>query len=833
MQQTTYHLNKHLTGLCALLTFLSCATVQAQIEEIIVTAQKRAQNAQDVPISISTFSGDFLESSGADDLQSLGYYTPNLTLSKSSQLANNRIILRGVGSVGNSAIEPSVAVFIDGVYYPRPSSVIGNLTDIAQVEVLRGPQGTLFGRNASTGALNIRTKQPADDFEGSIKARYGNFDSRSVAGSVSGAFSAAAAGRLAFQYAGRDGYADNTFTSNDSRREVGDYEDVSVRGKLYFTPTSNLEINLAVDYAEINNEGGPISVIADTIAASYPGILQRALDPNAVPGMSPPGPNGPLPVTDNTFSYDLNQDHRDDATDQQAGLALDWTWTVAGHDIRSITSLRRWKNATFESALRLPADLLNRVTDYRVDTFSQELQLISPAGGRLEYVAGLYYYQEDYDIDQRFDLGVDFCQAASNAAFLRAFTLLQRAGRSAREAAATGLGAAGGLAGVCNRAPLTGGVVSDFEQAVTSYAAFGQATFKLNEQLRLTGGLRLTRDEKSGSFAQTVNNPSLAPFAIPPGVLPTVPGGLPGLDFRINDPLEPLAFNDTELTWLANISYYPTADVMLFATASTGFKSGGFNADGFNSAGDARNVSRVFNSETVYNYEIGVKSGWLDNRLIANVTLFRTEIADFQDRQFDGINFFVQNAGKLIQQGVELDLIANPIEPLYVMLGASYLDSEFDSFANATALPAQIAADNTATLNLAGERNHFSPKWQLSLVADYAAALPNTRLGWFMRGEFQHVGEQNVGAETNQNPQSRQGAYSLMNAKLGLRGVGRQQWELAFFIKNAFDKGYCQTIFNQPIGITLGLIDPATGGGLQRCVLGAPQTFGVEAGYSF
>lgn len=171
-----------------------------QIEEIIVTAQKRPENIQDVPISISAFSGDFLDDSGVDTLQDLGAYTPNLTLSQSSQVANQRIIMRGVGSVGNNAIEPSVAIFIDGVYYPRPSSVVGTLSDVEAIEILRGPQGTLFGRNASMGALNIKTRRPSEELEGQIQGSFGNFDAIRLSGNISNSISSEASGRLSFHY---------------------------------------------------------------------------------------------------------------------------------------------------------------------------------------------------------------------------------------------------------------------------------------------------------------------------------------------------------------------------------------------------------------------------------------------------------------------------------------------------------------------------------------------------------------------------------------------------------------------------------------------------------
>ena len=397
--------------------FLAAASsaVGAQgIEEIIVTAQKREQSLQDVPISITTFTGEFLEDSGIDTLQQLGQYTPNLSLASSGQLANNRIILRGVGSVGNSAIEPSVAVFVDGIYIPRPSSVIGTLTDLEIVEVLRGPQGTLFGRNASMGALNIRTRKPEDEFSGDIRASYGNYDHLRVAGALSGAFSPDIAGRVAFQYSDRDGYGENSFTRDGSNSDVGDWDDVSLRGKLFFEPDTDLDITLTADYSRINNGGGVIEVLPDTVRPEYLEAFRIFLSPTDPLTM----PSGEVPESVNGFDNNVHQDHRDDAEDEQWGISGDINWRFGDHTLRSITGYRKWSNDTVdESVIRLPMDLIRRVTYYDVETVSQELQILSPAGGRIEYVAGAYFYQEDYGIDQSFDHGQDFCSPFVNNLF--------------------------------------------------------------------------------------------------------------------------------------------------------------------------------------------------------------------------------------------------------------------------------------------------------------------------------------------------------------------------------------------------------------------------------
>jgi iron complex outermembrane receptor protein len=773
----------------------------AQIEELVVTAQKRPENIQDVPISISAYSGNFLEKSGIKTLQDLGAYTPNLTLSQSSQVANQRIIMRGVGSVGDSAIEPSVAVFIDGIYYPRSASVTGTLSDLELVEVLRGPQGTLFGRNASMGALNITTRKPADELEGVLRTSYGNYNDFRVAGSISNALTENTGGRLSFHYSDRAGYGNNTFTGAGNEDEFGDWEDSSVRGKLSFNPSEVLDINLTLDYASVKNQSGVIEVLSNAVLPAYLGTLSVVLNPLG------PLAGGPLPATTDTFDYTVNQDHRDYGDDEQWGGAADISWKLGNHTVRSLTGYRSWENDTFESALRLPADLLNRLTNYQTETFSQEIQLLSDEGDFLEYVAGLYYYNERYDIDQLFNLGPDFCPAVRNLVAARSGSLTFGTAANAQ----------------CAAGPQTGAVDLDFEQELKSLAAYGQVTFHIDEQLHVSGGLRWTRDNKDGSFDQLVPNTILLP--------PTATNPL-AINLRAIDSAPALEFNDKELTWMVNISYDVTDSVMGYATVSTGFKSGGFNSDGAN-----RVIPRTFESETVDNYELGLKSSLFENRLVANVGIFRTSIDSFQDRQFDGVNFIVQNVGELIQDGIELDLLAQPNDNLYLAAGLSLLDSEFKSFPNATNLPAIVAAAQRAgtipaTQDLTGERNHFSPEWQVSLVSEWRDNFGDNGLGWFVRGEYQYVDEQNVGAETNQNPQSIQPSYDLVNIRAGLTGT-TENWEVSVFGKNITDEGYCQTIFNQPIGTTLGLVDATTGGGMQRCVLGTPKTYGVEASYRF
>lgn len=791
-----------LNTLTAKIILASCAagaalSTNAEIEEVIVTATKRAESIQDVPISISAFSSDFIANSGIGDLQELGSYAPNLYLSKSSQVANQRILIRGLGSAGNNAIDPSVAVFIDGVHYPRPSSVVGKLQDIEVVEVLRGPQGTLFGRNASAGTLNIRTKKPARETTADITLSAGNFDQYAAGINLNGGLTENVAGRLSIQYSDRGGFGDSDFDNS----EIGEWEDTGIRGALLFDINENLTATLRADWKEIENNGTLIDILPDSVLPRYASIIAGALDPDG-----PLGPlAGPAPDLSDAFDYDVNQQHLDRAEDEQWGISLDIEWELAGHTLRSITAYRDWENEGFESAIRLPADLFPRVTEYNAETFSQEFQLTSTGDGPLQYVAGLYYYQEDYEVNQSFNLGSDFCPTAvSNLTFARAFD-----GTNPAVARAT----ANTVSAFCSAGPQIATVASPFEQEVDSFAVYAQGTYEFNEHWSATLGVRWTDDEKDGNFDTVINNPIAGP--------PPAPGA-PGLSLRAAESQE-LSFSDSEVTWLANLQYRPIEDILLFLSASTGYKSGGFNSE---STAEVLGDQRIFASETVDNYEFGVKSTLFDSVLL-NATYFVTEIDGYQDRLFDGLSFFVVNAGELRQQGLEVDLNARVTDNLSATLGYSYLDSKFLQYDDGTNLP---AFDQAVPQDLSGARANFSPNHQLSTSLEWRDALTGS-LEWFIRGEYQYTGEQNVNAQTDNNPAQVQDDYGLVNARLGI-GDASGKWSITLYGRNLDDKGYCQTTFYQPLADTLRLQDPATGNALTRCVAGEPRTYGVEFKYN-
>jgi len=323
----------------------------------------------------------------------------------------------------------------------------------------------------------------------------------------------------------------------------------------------------------------------------------------------------------------------------------------------------------------------------------------------------------------------------------------------------------------------------------------------------MTLGGRYTSDEKEAAFVQTT------------------PNAIIGSLFRAAEAVPDLASDDSAFTWLVNASFYPSEDVMLFATASTGFKGGGFNSGGSGAA--LGKDARTFTEEEATNFELGIKSKLWDGRATANVTFFRTELDDFQDRSFDGLSFLTRNAGKRTQSGIEADFVLNPVDSLMIFAGFGFLDAEFDTFESASPLPG-----DTEPQDLSGRTPHFSPEFQGSIVADWRSGLGSSSVEWFARPEYTYIGEQNLGANTNLNPQSVQGGYGLFNLSIGL-AADDDRWQVTAYGKNLADERYCELMFDQPLGAQFGAVNAAANTVTQRCIINSTRTYGVLVRMNF
>jgi iron complex outermembrane receptor protein len=744
------------------------AGAPGEIEEIVVTAQKRIESAQDVPLSVAAFSGDTLERAGVNTVLDLQRLVPNMAITRGAQTANVRLTIRGIGAAGNSGIDPSVGTFVDGVYVPRPGALLTSFNDMAGVEVLRGPQGTLFGRNATVGGILFRTVDPKDEFGANVELQTGNYGKQKYSAMLNLPVGERLAFRLSGLYDSIDGWAENRLDG----KTFGERDTTAGRAAMKWDITDKVNWTVKVDYSKIGGDG----------------TVENEIDPNTLTTASRARLNlifaGNPPDLNDAFDRKSNQRIIGDVDDEQWGVVSDLSWDLSGgYTIRLLSGLRSWENTQYESdTIYMPRDLIARTGAYDSDSQSHELQLISPVdelfGGRFDFVSGLYYFQEDFFIGETSDMGADFCS-----------TLVPAAQRPTCNASANKIGA----------------TVMEFNQDATNYAIYAQGNIGLTDTLDLVLGARWTNDEKEGSYVQLVNNQFSRSFRAPEDT--------------------DLDKDDDQFTYRAGLNWRPNGDVLVFGSYSTGYKSGGFNSGAGNVALGQR---RIFDKEESENIEFGVKSTLANGLARLNATVFRMDLTDFQDRGFDGTSFIVTNAGNLRQQGVELDGDYVVSDNVRVFGALGYLDSEFTDYPNAACLPYPAQQNPQCTQDLTGESANFSPDWSGSVGAQLEGDLGVGDVGYQFRTDLSYMGEMGVSGLNDANPQNLQEAVSLLSARFSLLFGENRNWSVSVFGDNLTDEGYCSTRFYQPLDNNLQLRDPVSGGTVVRCQVAPPRTYGVS-----
>jgi len=739
----------------------------AAVEEIVVTAQRREESLQDVPLSVQAFTGETLVEAGVNSVLDLPRLAPNFNAMRGTQTANVRLSIRGVGASSNSAIDPSIGTFIDGVYVPRPGSLFGALNDIASAEVLRGPQGTLFGRNSTVGAVLLRSAGPQDDFGGSAEVTYGNYNEQKFVGMLNAPLGDSFALRFAGLTDSRDGYAHNRYDNRDFATTETDAFRIGAKWDI----TENVTWTVKYDRSRMGGDGkAELEILPETLTDASRARL------GLIMGGNPPD-------LDDAFDRKSNQRIAGDLDDSQWGIVSDLSWELAGgHTVRFLSGYRDWSNEQLESdVLFMPADFLARTGRYESTSQSYELQLISPTdelwNGRLDYVAGLYYFQEDYFIGEQFGLGADFCR------------LVPATQRPACVASG-------------NKANAT---LLDFNQDAKNLAAYAQTDIGVTDTLDVVLGARWTKDDKSGTFVQGVNNPFGALLRAPENTA--------------------LALDDDQFTYRVGLNWTPHDDLLVFGSYSTGYKSGGFNSGGGNAALGQR---RLFDKETTDNYEAGAKWTLAGGRAHVNGTLFLMQLDDFQDRGFDGQSFNVVNAGSVENKGVEFDADWAPVDWMSVNAAVGYLDSKFKEYPNATCLPYPAQVDPACTQDLAGERPAFAPEWQASTGLQFQGDLGTGGMAYMLRTDVSYMDDVNVNQINDDNPQGVQPAFTLVSARASLYFGADHRFALTLWGDNLTDEDYCTGTVAQPFDNLLGLRDPASGGTVMRCQVNVPRTYGLS-----
>ncbi len=678
----------------------SAPVAQAEVEaeeaqqntgDIIVTATRRASSLSNVPIAVSAVTSETLQNSGGTDIRALNQLAPSLLVSSTGNEANGSARIRGIGTVGdNPGLESSVAVFIDGVYRSRTGVGLNELGEIERVEVLRGPQGTLFGRNASAGLINIISKQPEFNFGGTAEATYGNYDFWRFAGGLTGPISDSLAFRLDGVYVKRDGFYTNVTPAGGSETEVNNRDRYFVRGQLLFKPTDALSVRLIGDYT-FRNESccgavyvatkettDPTANPASTTGGFNPdrgftvGASNRIVD--ILRRLGGQVTNPPQDPYDRRVTISPGRTFRNETKDY--GGSAEINYDIDGATLTSITAYREYKAGGAGDVDYSNVDLTYRADDGRsfrqFKTFTQELRLQGSAfGDRLDWLVGGFYTNEKLTVNDNIKFGSQYgaFAACRIVATINPAAVLQDAAQpgclsAAGRATLTPAVGPGIIAGIDRLSTVNnvGDQLSIYNQDSENYAFFTHNILKITDRLSLTLGVRYTNERKDFDASFNNNNTicpaqqaALGPSLANPA-LAALAGGIITLTCTGNSSsqlngLNPTSTrNEDEFTGTAVVSYKPTDRLLTYASYSKGYKAGGFNLDRsdlggptgvFGPRSNADAAGLQFEPEKVDAFEIGLK--YSSRQFNLNLAAFHQRFQTFQLNTFNGSIFIVQN----------------------------------------------------------------------------------------------------------------------------------------------------------------------------------------------
>ncbi len=714
--------------------------------EIIVTAQKRSERLQDVPVAVSVVSGAALESLGKVSVEGAKDLVPSLNFLKSGTTLNQSIFLRGVGtSTFSIAGEPSVSTVVDGVVYSRSGEAFGDLVDIDRMEVLRGPQGTLFGKNASAGVINIVSKQPTATLGGYAEAGYftGNGDEVRIRGALNVPLSDTLRTRVTGYAAD---YAGNIRNLAYGGARVNGYNHWGVRFQAAADVTPTLKLNLIGDYRK-NNDNCCAEVIG-TGPLTATGAAATSLAFTALP----------TPRGDKTRQ--INQNLITRTEEESYGLSGQLDFSVSDLTLTSITAWRKYKNVEVRDGDWLDRAYIgfNQLHDdgpQTGDTFSQEVRLTSPGGQFFDYVVGAYY---------------------SRAESERTFTRVDQVCTAAGATPATLTPCSSALA---NPSTFPRGTAV-FGSVFKNLAFFGQATVNVSDAFRLIGGLRYTNDELSVYHSR---NTTLAG----PGIQPSFPVTPTGT----GQPATIFTAKTTNDNWSgkAGVQFDASRQMMAYATYARGYKGPAYNVF-YNLTATGTNA---IEPETSDAYEIGLKNTLLGGRLVLNLAAYYAKYKNFQANNPDLVAGVVvtrfTNAGTVSTRGGELDLIWRPARDLSVSGGLAYTDAHVDAFKVAP------GAASTAIIP-SGTPLGFAPKWKGSLGVDNRWRTGGS-VDFFagLQGSFQSKQLALFAPDAVQRQLGTIEGYGLVNLSAGIVGAD-DGWRITAQVRNLFDQSFAAAITN-------------------------------------
>lgn len=828
-------------GKKALAVAVGCLLAQSAysqiLEEIVVTAQLREENLQDVPVAVTAVSGTFLEDNTIKDVTELQTSVPSLYVGQNQSSSTGNFSIRGVGTGGqNFGLESSVGLYVDGVYRARQSSMINQLVDLEAVEILRGPQGTLFGKNSASGALLLRTVKPSHDQNAFVEITGGNYSLMNANAAFNLSLSDTVAARTTLFSSNRDGFVDVENLNGD----VNDRDRWGVRQQFLFEPDADLSVRLIMDYSKIDERCCAALTLKDSLFASG----RTNADGGPVPGtdaiLSQLG--GTVYRTgsfaDRTLS--LNTLPRSQSKDRGVSLEIDKAFEAV--DFVSITAYRRFDTDDDIDADFSDVDLASRLYGADQTMWSQEFRISSDPADRLRYLAGVYFYKQEINSHDFLTLGPmlpAYAVAASPDVLGPLLATPPQLLGFINQAYGTSFGTS-------FAAPLVGGnVIQDgADQDHRANAIFGRVDYDLSDNLELNLGLRYTDESKdmASRFSESVftpspdslntqaigaalmiageqakqaagapagdgtggtYNPALA-GADPTPYLPAlnalyVPGWAtcsvtarfcPRPDINAN-------LDDSRVTGNIGLTWRPDDTTMTYVSYGTGYKSGGTNTDRIGLGFDT-----VFDSEDTKNIEVGLKKDF--NALRMNLAFYNMKVEDLQTNTFTGTAFNLQNAGKVDVKGAEAEILWRPTEALDVSLAYAYTDATYKDFDKGNCQIANIfhtgdpveagQLQAVGYCNRNGDRVENVPRHFLSVNAAQTFDLDNNA-SLILGAEYVYYSSQFM--HTNNDPFARQDSLDLLNLKAILRlssGFEAMAWG-----RNVTDESWYGTVFDTPL----------------------------------
>jgi iron complex outermembrane receptor protein len=755
------------------------------VSEVVVTARLRAEDAQTVPVPMSVTTGAVLDLQRIATPRQLDQISANLNITQ----ANPRqtiLSIRGVGGTTqvSDGLDSSVGVYEDGVYLGRPGEFAYSFFDLDQIDVLRGPQGTLYGRNTMGGAININTVAPSFTYGAEGQAEFGNYDYRQYDLALTGPL---IDDKLAFRFTGYDTKRDGLDVDPVRDTHENARDGYGGRLQLLFTPTSDFSYRLIASYNRADAQQGEFQFLGNQPTASSGFSFARSAALVA-PGYAPPS---------NPFSRIVDNDGQESSGTHQFLISGQGDWTFGrGYKLTSITAYQTWAFIPTNDAdfTALPIATNTNFVDH-ASQVSQELRLASPTGDKLEWVTGFYYFQQTVK-------GLsDTTDAADAWAFNSTLAGLAN-GTPARAA---------GLSSVLNGLSY----VTDETPKSESYALFGQAVWRIAPKWSLTMGFRDTYESKTQAidsfgagntqllscaatgkgcvfdgYGLSVANAAKAAKGFPTGTT----------NFGADDNL---------LSGLVSLSYQWRPNAMLYATYSHSEQSAGVNVGLLSAQVLANGVTEAVAPEGADNYELGIKSQLLDRRLTLNLDGFWEEVSNYQTNAVFLINGSatqaLANAGGIRSRGFEFDGAYMVTPNLNIRASGAYTDAGYTNYPNAPCAPEQTAA-GLSSCSLTGRPVANTPRYIANLAADYTREI-RPGVNGYLTGDYSFRSAQNL--LTDDSRYGHIDAYGIVDARLGVR-FGGGKYDVSMWVQNLFNTDYLTNI-QENNGAFLGYLgDPRT-----------------------